>query len=130
MKQYISNLLQFAADTLSSDPAIQQARREGNEKIKAAKADSKELRKRCAEQRREIRSLHKQERRALADKQASEYKLLVEEQKLAQAAAKNIIASKKDEMLTTLRQVRKVQQAKITRADNYVEFEGMAPAAA
>jgi glutamate-1-semialdehyde aminotransferase len=130
MKQYISNLLQFAADTLSSDPAIQQARREGIEKIKSAKANAKELSKRCAEQRKEIKNLHKQERQALSVKQKSEFNLLVEEQKFAQAAAAAVIASKKDEMLVTLRQVRKEQQDKIARADNYVEAEVIAPAAA
>ncbi len=130
MKQYISNLLQFAADTLSSDPAIQKARREGIAKINAAKADAKELRKRCALQRKEIKNLHKQERQALSAKQKSEFNLLVEEQKLAQAAAATVIDSKKEEMLESLRQVRKDQQEKIAKADNYVEAEVIAPAAA
>jgi hypothetical protein len=128
MKQHISNLLQLASAALSADPAIQQARREGIEKIKAAKADAKELSKRCAKQRLEIRNLHKQERCSVSAKQASEYKLLIEEQKLANAAAAAAIAAKKSEMLLALSQVRKDQQEKIAQADSYVVTESIAPA--
>jgi hypothetical protein len=130
MKAKIALLLQYAADAMSSDPAIQAARKEGLEKIAAAKAEAKELRKRCAEQRQEVRNLHKQERAALEAKQKSEYALLIEEQQLAQTAANSVISSKKEEMLENLRQVRKDQQEKIAKADAYIETEVMSPAAA
>jgi hypothetical protein len=128
MKQHISNLLQLASAALSADPAIQQTRREGIEKIKAAKAAAKELSKRCSKQRSELRNLHKQERKALSAKQTSEYKLLIEEQKLENAEAAAVVAAKKSEMLRALSQVRKDQQEKIVQADSYVVTESIAPA--
>lgn len=130
MKNKLALMFQYAADVMSTDPAIQAARKAGLEKIASAKADAKELRKRCAEQRKEVRNLQKQERTALKAKQATEYKLLVEEQQLALATASQVINSKKEEMLENLRQVRKDQQEKIAKADDYVGLGDAPPAAA
>lgn len=116
MKQYISNILQYAADVMSSDPAIQQARREGLEKIKAAKAEKKALLEKCRVRKHTMKELQKAERAALCAKQRAELKLLIEENKNVLEQARKAIERLRQSMHLEIQEIRKRQQASVPGA--------------
>jgi hypothetical protein len=122
LQSVISNFAQDMADAMSTDPDIKAARRDGLEKIKAAKVEAGAQRREAQQQRKLLKLAHKEERRALRNSQGVEFDLLLETQKIAQSNKAEAVTAAKVELREKCRAIRKALAARAGKADAYVEL--------
>lgn len=123
LQSFISNFAQDMADAMSADPEIKAARQEGLEKVKAVKAAAAAKARSDRKSRKELKAAHKEERKVVALKQKAEFALIRAMHEINSHASKAALTAAKVKMREQLRDIRKEQAEKSTKAEAYTAAE-------